>query len=80
MRRSEERILTTHAGSLPRPPELVRLYVRRAAGEPVDAAAIEAAGRAALTGSCPSRSRPGSTSATTASSSARAFSSTSSGG
>ncbi len=45
---SEERILTTHAGSLPRPPELVRLYVRRAAGEPVDAAAIEAAGRAAL--------------------------------
>ena len=48
MRRSAERILTTHAGSLPRPPELVRLYVRRAAGEPVDAAAIEAAGRAAL--------------------------------
>ncbi len=48
MRRSEERILTTHAGSLPRPPELVRLYVRRAAGEPVDAAAIETAGRAAL--------------------------------
>ena len=48
MRRSEERILTTHAGSLPRPPELVRLYVRRAAGEPVDPAEIEAAGRAAL--------------------------------
>ncbi len=48
MRWSEERILTTHAGSLPRPPELVRLYVRRAAGEPVDGAAIEAAGRAAL--------------------------------
>ena len=32
MVRSEERILTTHAGSLPRPPELVRLYVRRDAG------------------------------------------------
>jgi 5-methyltetrahydropteroyltriglutamate--homocysteine methyltransferase len=48
MRRSEERILTTHAGSLPRPPELVRLYVRRAAGEAVEPAAIEAAGRAAL--------------------------------
>ena len=31
MRRSEERILTTHAGSLPRPPELTRLYARRAA-------------------------------------------------
>jgi 5-methyltetrahydropteroyltriglutamate--homocysteine methyltransferase len=48
MRWSEERILTTHAGSLPRPPELVRLYVRRAAGEAVDPDAIEAAGRAAL--------------------------------
>ncbi len=48
MRWSEERILTTHAGSLPRPPDLVGLYVRRAAGEPVDPAEIEAAGRAAL--------------------------------
>ena len=48
MRRSEERILTTHAGSLPRPPELVQLYVRRAAGEAVDAVEIEAAGCAAL--------------------------------
>jgi 5-methyltetrahydropteroyltriglutamate--homocysteine methyltransferase len=48
MQRSAERILTTHAGSLPRPPELVRLYVRRAAGEAVAAAEIEAAGRAAL--------------------------------
>ena len=48
MRRSAERILTTHAGSLPRPPELVRLFVPRAAGEAVDAAALAAAGRAAL--------------------------------
>jgi 5-methyltetrahydropteroyltriglutamate--homocysteine methyltransferase len=48
LRRSEERILTTHAGSLPRPPELVRLYVRRARGEEVDRGEIEAAGRAAL--------------------------------
>src|SRR5918994_7841580 len=48
MRWSQDRILTTHAGSLPRPPELVRLYVRRAAGEAVDAAEIEAAGRQAL--------------------------------
>ena len=48
MWRSEERILTTHAGSLPRPPELVRLYLRRAAGEAVDPGEIEAAGRAAL--------------------------------
>jgi hypothetical protein len=48
MRRSDERFLTTHAGSLPRPPELVRLYVRRAQGEAVDPAALAAAGREAL--------------------------------
>ena len=48
MRRSEERILTTHTGSLPRPPELTRLYVRRARGESVDAAELENLGRAAL--------------------------------
>jgi len=29
MQWSTERILTTHTGSLPRPPELTRLYVRR---------------------------------------------------
>ena len=50
MRRSEERILTTHTGSLPRPPELTRLYVRRARGESVDAAELEDLGRAALRG------------------------------
>jgi 5-methyltetrahydropteroyltriglutamate--homocysteine methyltransferase len=48
MRWSEERILTTHAGSLPRPPELVRLYARRAKGEAVDRAVLDAAGRQAL--------------------------------
>lgn len=48
MQRSEHRILTTHTGSLPRPPELTRLYARRSRGETVDAAEIEAAGRAAL--------------------------------
>jgi hypothetical protein len=48
MRWSEERILTTHAGSLPRPPELVRLYARRAQGEAVDAGKLEVAGREAL--------------------------------
>jgi len=50
MRRSEERILTTHTGSLPRPPELTLLYVRRARGESVDAAEIEKLGQAALRG------------------------------
>src|SRR6266508_3172614 len=48
MRRSEKRILTTHTGSLPRPAELTWLYARRARGEPVDAAALQAAGRAAM--------------------------------
>ena len=45
MQRSEHRILTTHAGSLPRPVELTRLYARRAAGEAVDAQEIEARAR-----------------------------------
>jgi 5-methyltetrahydropteroyltriglutamate--homocysteine methyltransferase len=40
--------LTTHTGSLPRPRELTRLYVLRARGEPVDAAAIDRLGCEAL--------------------------------
>jgi 5-methyltetrahydropteroyltriglutamate--homocysteine methyltransferase len=48
MRWSTERILTTHTGSLPRPPELVRLYVERARGGAVDPAALDRAGKAAL--------------------------------
>ena len=50
MRRSEDRILTTHTGSLPRPPELTRLYVRRARGESVDPAELDRLGREALRG------------------------------
>jgi 5-methyltetrahydropteroyltriglutamate--homocysteine methyltransferase len=48
MKRSDTRILTTHAGSLPRPRSLTRLYVERARGLPVDEALIEAEGRAAV--------------------------------
>src|ERR1700724_3579911 len=48
MRWSDERILTTHTGSLPRPPELTRLYVRRARGEAVDPAELESLGQEAL--------------------------------
>ena len=48
MRRSEERVLTTHTGSLPRPAELTRLYVRRARGESVDSSELERLGQAAL--------------------------------
>jgi 5-methyltetrahydropteroyltriglutamate--homocysteine methyltransferase len=48
MRRSTDRILTTHAGSLPRPEALTSLYIRRAKGESVGADEIAAAGQAAL--------------------------------
>jgi 5-methyltetrahydropteroyltriglutamate--homocysteine methyltransferase len=48
MRRSTERILTTHAGSLPRPEHLTGLFVRRARGENVGADEIAAAGLDAL--------------------------------
>jgi 5-methyltetrahydropteroyltriglutamate--homocysteine methyltransferase len=41
MRRSEARILTTHVGSLPRPPRLRDLLVRRDRGEAVDVAALD---------------------------------------
>jgi 5-methyltetrahydropteroyltriglutamate--homocysteine methyltransferase len=59
MRRSNDRILTTHTGSLPRPPALTRLYARRARGEEVDAAEIERAGRAALQGIVPKQIEAG---------------------
>jgi 5-methyltetrahydropteroyltriglutamate--homocysteine methyltransferase len=48
MRRSTERILATHAGSLPRPEALTSLYIRRAKAESVGKDEIAAAGRAAL--------------------------------
>ncbi|MBI3770689.1 MAG: cobalamin-independent methionine synthase II family protein [Deltaproteobacteria bacterium] len=40
MKRSDERILTTHAGSLPRTPALVEMLVRVSRREPVDADAF----------------------------------------
>ena len=48
MQRSEHRILTTHAGSLPRPATLTRLYAQRVRGEATDPAEIECEGRAAV--------------------------------
>src|SRR5215813_12888499 len=38
MRRSETRILTTHAGSLPRPDALKEAFIRQSRGEAVDEA------------------------------------------
>src|SRR5262245_3410394 len=43
MQRSTDRILTTHAGSLPRPAALVEMMVRRSRHEAVDEAALAAA-------------------------------------
>jgi 5-methyltetrahydropteroyltriglutamate--homocysteine methyltransferase len=52
MIRSSERILTTHTGSLPRPPALTELHAARSRGETVDEAeladAVAAATRAAI--------------------------------
>ena len=48
MQRSAQRILTTHTGSLPRPENLTRLFVRRARGEKVEPEELAAAGRGAV--------------------------------
>jgi 5-methyltetrahydropteroyltriglutamate--homocysteine methyltransferase len=48
MQWSTERILTTHTGSLPRPPELTRLYVQRAGGAAIEPAELDRLGKAAL--------------------------------
>jgi 5-methyltetrahydropteroyltriglutamate--homocysteine methyltransferase len=44
---SQDRILTTHTGSLPRPAALTDLYARRAEGEEIDEAALDIAGKLA---------------------------------
>ncbi len=48
MKRSDDRILTTHVGSLPRPPALRDLLVRQDRGEAVDAAALAREAEAAV--------------------------------
>ena len=59
MRRSTDRILTTHTGSLPRPENLTRLFVRRALGESVDPNEIAAAGRDAVRAIVPKQAEAG---------------------
>jgi 5-methyltetrahydropteroyltriglutamate--homocysteine methyltransferase len=59
MRRSVDRILTTHTGSLPRPEHLTRLFVRRALGESVDLNEIAAAGRDAIYAIVPKQAEAG---------------------
>ena len=48
MRRSTERFLTTHTGSLPRPDDLIRTMFAKEEGVPVDGAALAARVRAAV--------------------------------
>ncbi len=48
MKRSAERILTTHTGSLPRPDDLTRAMFAKEEGVPVDAAALAARIKAAV--------------------------------
>ena len=40
MKRSTERFLTTHTGSLPRPDNLMQLMIAREQGQPVDASEL----------------------------------------
>ncbi len=48
MKRSTDRILTTHTGSLPRPDDLTRMMFAKEEGVPVDSAALAARIRAAV--------------------------------
>ena len=41
MKRSTEHILTTHVGSLPRPPDLLEFLEARETGRPVEQAAFD---------------------------------------
>jgi 5-methyltetrahydropteroyltriglutamate--homocysteine methyltransferase len=48
MKASQDRILTTHVGSLPRPPELKELLVRKDQSQPYDKAALDRLTRQAV--------------------------------
>ncbi len=48
MQRSEDRFLTTHTGSLPRPDDLIRMMYAKEEGVPVEPAALAARVRAAV--------------------------------
>jgi 5-methyltetrahydropteroyltriglutamate--homocysteine methyltransferase len=48
MKRSHERFLTTHVGSLPRPPDLIRTMFAKQEGVPIDPVALERRTREAV--------------------------------
>ena len=52
MKRSEHRILTTHVGSLIRPPELLEFATARQQGQPIDEQAYAECLRRGERGSC----------------------------
>ena len=66
MKRSTERILTTHVGSLPRPDDLIRTMFAKQEGVPVDPVALEARTRLAVAATVQGSSTPASTSSPTA--------------
>jgi Methionine synthase II (cobalamin-independent) len=70
---SRDRILTTHVGSLPRNEKLSDLLVRREASETFDAAEMTSEMDKAVRHVVEQQKKPGSISATTASSSASVF-------
>jgi len=76
MLRSEGRILTTHAGSLPRRESLIAMLVKSSRGEDVDCAAMLREIEISTRHVVQSNSKRESTSATTASNRARASSPT----
>src|SRR4051812_23971994 len=55
----EDRILTTHTGSLPRPAHLTALYVERQKGNTVDPARIKTEGREAVRAIVPQQAEAG---------------------
>ena len=48
MKHSTERILTTHTGSLPRPPDLLEMIRARESGQPVEAQGLAVRVRSAV--------------------------------
>jgi methionine synthase II (cobalamin-independent) len=67
MKRSTNRILTTHVGSLPRPDDLRAMILQKQRGETIDEAALVARVRSAVAETVRrARRRPASTSSPTA--------------
>ena len=66
MKYSTDRILTTHAGALPQPPDLKEMHSAQAAGKPVQRDAFEKRVRDAVSEAVRNRSPVASTLSTTA--------------